>query len=276
MGLHTEWVQYGEDGLYSGYAARPDRVEQGLPAVIVIQEIWGVDEHIQHVTRRFAEAGYLAFAPDLYAENGQRRSGLEADRVAAVKHFLETVPPTAWHNPEDRDKAMDELPEPNRTQVRTTFHQLFGGLNLETYAPQLTATANFLRHTFPATKGQPVVSIGYCMGGGLSVRLAANDAQLAGAVIFYGAAPSDEQIANISCPVRGFYGALDTRITDEVPGLALRMQRAGKDFAYQVYDGAHHAFFNDGRASYNVKAARSAFAEVLAFFEKVTRLNGTK
>lgn len=270
MGLHTEWVQYGEGGNYGGYSARPDRAEEGLPAIIVIQEIWGVDEHIQHVTRRFAEAGYLAFAPDLYADNGKRRNGLEMDRVEAVKRFLESVPPTAWHSAEERDAAMDALPEPSRTEIRTTFGQLFGGLDLEAYAPQLTATADFLRNTCEATKGQPVVSIGYCMGGGLSVRLAANDAHLAGAAIFYGSAPSDEQIAQILCPVRGFYGALDTRITDEVPGLASRMQKTGKDYAYQIYDGAHHAFFNDGRASYNANASRAAFAEVLSFFHEVT------
>ncbi len=271
MGLHTEWVQYGDNGVYSGFLARPDGVTEGLPAVVVIQEIWGVDDHIQDVTQRFAQAGYLAFAPDLYAKNGKREPGLEANRVQAVKKFLETVPPTAWNNPDDRDRAIDALPEPSRTEIRTTFGQLFGGLDLNRHLPQLQATTEYLRNSAEASKHQPVVSIGFCMGGGLSVRLAATDAELAGAVIFYGHAPSDEQIAAINCPVRGFYGELDPRISNEVPGLAERMKKAGKDFDYRIYDGAHHAFFNDGRASYNVNASRDAYAKVLTFFNEVTQ-----
>jgi carboxymethylenebutenolidase len=271
MTLHTEWVRYGDGNVRSGYLAKPERAQDGQPAVIVLQEIWGVDAHIQEVTERFAQAGYVALAPDLYAENGARKAGLQTDRVDTVKRFLESVPPGAWHDKDKRDEVMGELPEPEQTHVRETFGILFGGLNLDTYTAQLTDASNFLRHDYAATKGQPIVSIGFCMGGGLSARLAANDPDLKGAVIFYGQAPSDEQIKQIVCPVRGFYGELDARITGEVPGFAEKMQQAGKSFAYQIYDGAHHAFFNDSRAAYNPKAARAAFAEVLSFFDEVTK-----
>lgn len=271
MSLHTEWIRYGENQRYSGYFAKPDKASDGQPAVIVLQEIWGVDEHIQDVTRRFAQAGYAAFSPDLYAENGARKNGLDPQDIEAVKRFLESVPPTAWHNVEDRDKALAKLPEPEQTKVRNTFGILFGGLNLDAYLPQLVATAEFLRNSYTATKGQPIVSVGYCMGGGLSARLAAADKQLSGAAIFYGRAPSDEQIQQIQCPVRGFYGALDAGITNEVPAFAEKMKSLGKDFSYQVFDNAHHAFFNDTRASYSPAAARAAFAEVLGFFQSVTK-----
>jgi carboxymethylenebutenolidase len=66
-GLQTGYVSYsgatGEDFL-AYWAAAPDGDERG--AVIVLQEWWGVNEHIKDVTRRFAAAGYLALAPDLY------------------------------------------------------------------------------------------------------------------------------------------------------------------------------------------------------------------
>lgn len=270
MTLHTEWIRYGENAQYSGYLARPNRLMNGQPAVIVLQEIWGVDDHIQDVTRRFAQAGYVAFAPDLYARDGARKEGLEADKIESVKRFLESVPPTVWHNAEDRDRAMDTLPEPDRTNVRQTFGTLFGNLNLDAYTDHLLATTAFLREANEATEGQPIVSVGFCMGGGLSARLAASDAKLAGAAIFYGRAPADEQIQHIQCPVRGFYGALDPSITDGVPEFAEKMKGAGKDFAYKVYADAHHAFFNDSRASYGPKAARESFAEVLSFFADVT------
>ena len=66
-GLTTAIVEYpGPDGAnLSGYLARPEG-DEPHPAVVVIQEWWGVDDHIQDVANRFAEAGYVALAPDLY------------------------------------------------------------------------------------------------------------------------------------------------------------------------------------------------------------------
>ncbi|MDP4107588.1 MAG: dienelactone hydrolase family protein, partial [Bacillota bacterium] len=87
-----------------------------------------------------------------------------------------------------------------------------------------------------------------------------------GAAIFYGNAPSEDELQNIHCPVYGFYGDQDKRITDNVPAFAAQMKQNGKTFNYQIYPQTGHAFFNDTRASYNVVAARDAFQRVLSFF----------
>ncbi|MCY0900603.1 MAG: dienelactone hydrolase family protein [Firmicutes bacterium] len=266
MKLHTEWVRYGNEGQYVGLLQKPSRADGPLPVVIVIQEIWGVDDHIEDVARRFAEAGYVSFAPDLYAVDGKRPTVLAADRVEAVKAFLDTMPSTAWHSPEARQAEMDKLPEAERGAIQETFATLFGGLQMDRYTGALTAASSFLRDQCEHTKGQGVVSVGFCMGGALSALLACLDPQLAGAAIFYGNAPAADRLHAIACPVRGFYGALDGRITDAVPEFAMAMETAGKDFAYTVYEGAQHAFFNDTRKSYQVTAARDAFAQTLAFF----------
>jgi carboxymethylenebutenolidase len=52
------------------YAARPVAGASGLPGVVVIMHVWGVDESIREVVRRFAEAGFAAIAPDLYGRFG--------------------------------------------------------------------------------------------------------------------------------------------------------------------------------------------------------------
>ena len=57
MGLKTEWVRYGEGQKRLGYLCVPEGVTRPLPAVLVLQEALGVDEHIEDVTRRFAQAG---------------------------------------------------------------------------------------------------------------------------------------------------------------------------------------------------------------------------
>jgi carboxymethylenebutenolidase len=90
-GLVAEMVEYeGPDGeMLPGYLARPEG-DAALPAVIVLQEWWGLNEHIKDVTRRYAQAGYVALAPDLY--KGQvatepdeaRKLVMELDMAAAV------------------------------------------------------------------------------------------------------------------------------------------------------------------------------------------------
>ncbi|HEY9593185.1 MAG TPA: dienelactone hydrolase family protein, partial [Spirochaetia bacterium] len=84
MPVKAEWVLHGRR---SGYFAIPERAAPPLPGVVVISEIWGVVEHIEDVTRRIAAAGYAAFAPDLFAENGERPPALTRDRIAGLQAF---------------------------------------------------------------------------------------------------------------------------------------------------------------------------------------------
>ena len=93
-GLIVERVEYaGPDGeMLPGYLARPEG-DGPHPGVIVLQEWWGIDEHIKDVTRRVAQAGYVALAPDLY--HGQvatepdeaRKLVMELDMPAAVEEI---------------------------------------------------------------------------------------------------------------------------------------------------------------------------------------------
>lgn len=268
MGLITEWIHYGKNGEFSGYAARMDSTAKA-PAIIIIQEIWGVDEHIQDVTRRFAQAGYVAFAPDLYTDNGHKSEELQDDRIEEVKRFMDTLPPAGWSNQQDREDALNRLPEPERTRVSETFHRVFFGRDMEKFMEILLAASSFLRNKFPPAQGQGVSALGFCMGGALAAIMAGKDPQLSGAVIFYGSAPSEELIPAIQCPVIGFYGQLDPRITDAVPAFAESMKENGKLFESHVYEGAHHAFFNDTRSSYHSGAARDAYLRALEFLHKV-------
>ncbi|MEX2460704.1 MAG: dienelactone hydrolase family protein [Paenibacillaceae bacterium] len=267
MTIKEEWVSYGSNNEFSGFTARLDGVES-LPAVIVIQEIWGVDGHIQDVVRRLAGAGYVAFAPDLFALKGIYRDSLTPDRVELAKAFLNTIPSSAWRNPDERDEALILLPLGQRMLVAETLKTLLGGLNPASFYDHLTAAADFLRNTYRYSKGQGVASVGFCMGGALSAVLASLDSELKGAVIFYGNAPTQEQITSIKCSVLGLYGELDTKLVEGLPAFAAAMKQAGKSLDYTVYPQAQHAFFNDTRPSYQNKASRSAYARLLGFLEE--------
>jgi carboxymethylenebutenolidase len=122
----------------------------------------------------------------------------------------------------------------------------------------------------PFVDAKRLFSLGFCMGGGLSGRLASSGAGLAGCVIFYGENPPAEEIGNIRCPVLGLYGAEDHRITDGVPNLARAMAATGKRFDHNVYEAAAHAFFNDTRETYRPEAAADAWKRVLRFMDEAS------
>ncbi len=265
MGLKTESIGYGA-GSHSGYFCYPERAALPLPAVVVVQEVWGVDSHIEDVTRRFALAGYAALAPDLYAQRGTRAPALGTERLAELQ-TLANAGPTLWRDPVARDAELARRPEAERKRIAETFAEVSARLsNLASYVPSLVAATHWLRQECSVTRGQRIGSVGFCMGGGLSALLAAHDPELCAAVIFYGGAPPAEIIPQIGCPLLGFYGALDDRVTGQVPALEEAMKQSGKRFEKAVYAGAPHAFFNDARPTYDVRASRDAFARTLAFF----------
>ncbi len=265
MELKRDWVTYTSDGApVQAYVVRPAAADGPLPGIVVIQEVWGVDAHIQDMAERFATAGYVAMAPDLYSHGG-RPPSLEEGPIIAVRTFLDTLPPGAWGNPALRDEAIAKLPPDEGQRIRETLGNIFSpNRPMAQYVSDLRAAADYLRAH--GSGGRSVGSVGYCLGGALSVRLAAADPELKAAVIYYGDAPGGEEQKAIRCPVLGLYGGEDHRISDSVPAFAESMKGLGKEFQYKIYDGAPHAFFNDVRRSYHVEAVRDAWARTLSFF----------
>ncbi|MBX5466936.1 MAG: dienelactone hydrolase family protein [Firmicutes bacterium] len=246
------------------YLARPARVDRPLPAILVIQEIWGPDGHIQDVTRRFAAAGYTALAPDLYSRGG-RPEVLSEARIEAVKRFLDSVPQSAWHDQSVLQAELQKRPQAEAQQLGETLGKLFGPRDVDGWVSDLKAWVDYLQAS-PGAAGQPVGSVGYCLGGMLSFALATAEPRLKVAQVYYGAAPAQDRLQHVACPVYGFYGEHDPRITEPVPSVAEAMRALGKTFEPVVYRGAGHAFFNDTRSSYHVDAARAAWARSLGLF----------
>ena len=104
-----------------------------------------------------------------------------------------------------------------------------------------------------------LASIGFCWGGARSFLLATESELLKAAVVFYGSAPTEEQLAKVKCPVLGIYGETDERITSKVPEVAAAMKKYGKSYEYKIYPGAGHAFFNDTGERYSAEAAKDAW-----------------
>lgn len=268
MELITEWQDIGT---IPAYTARPARETGPLPGLVVIQEVWGVDDHIEDLVQRFAMCGYLAVAPDLYAADGGRRpEPLAFERIERLKTFLDTAPPQVWRDPKARDAALDALGPAESTPLKETMGLILTpNRPIDHYTEVLVDAARLLRDD-EHCDGH-VCSTGYCFGGLLSARLAGADPDLSAAAIYYGAAASLTDMASLKCPLMGFYGADDTRITEQVPAFAEALHAAGHAFETHVYPDTPHAFFNDTRPSYRVVAARDAWARTLAFFAEALR-----
>jgi carboxymethylenebutenolidase len=249
-------------------------VEEPLPGVLVLQEIWGVDAHMEDIAQRFAAAGYVALAPDLFSKGGGRPPALATERVTAVKRFLDKVPPQGWGalmNPEQREKEIAaKLEQIERAPISETLGQLLNPdrmARMGEYIKDTLASLQWLREQ-PFCRGRRLGAVGFCMGGGLAAGLATEDPGLGAAVSFYGGPPVAEKIPNIQCPILVFVGDEDARLVPQLPAFEQAMKLAGKEMELHMYPKTPHAFFNDTRVSYRVEAARDAWARTLALFAR--------
>ena len=123
----------------------------------------------------------------------------------------------------------------------------------------------------PDVNTQKIGSIGWCMGGGWSIKLAEDQPKLAAFVVNYGSLPTDPAIvAKIKAPMLGNFGAEDKGIPPEsVHAFEAAMKSAGKNEDIKIYDGAGHAFQNpDNKQGYRPEATADADKRIDVFFAK--------
>jgi carboxymethylenebutenolidase len=230
-----------DDGDFTAYVATPTGLVRG--GLVVIHEIWGLQDHITDIADRFAAEGYLAVAPDLLSH-----VGLAPDVGAELLRLRTSSDPA------------------EQTRLQPMMREKMAPLQVPEYA---TWAVQALRHTVDYLAAQPDVAnrigvVGFCFGGSYSFALAAADDRISVAVPFYGAPPEQTEIAAIHCPVLAFYGDQDERLIDSLPAVTEAMTAAGVDFTAQVYPGVGHAFFNDTNPhSYDPTAATDAWQRTL-------------
>ena len=116
----------------------------------------------------------------------------------------------------------------------------------------------------PSCTGK-VGSVGFCFGGRMSFQLACAEPSLSAAVVFYGAAPREDDIAKVACPVLGIYGEDDEHVTKDVPRAEAAMNRFGKAFEAVVFNRTGHAFARPGSSHYREDRAKEAFERTDVF-----------
>ena len=158
------------------------------------------------------------------------------------------------------EKTISKLEEGRKYREQFTEEKILGDLN---------GAFGYLK-TLPYVNPKRIGSIGFCMGGGLSLLFACHNKELAAAAVFYGRNPSPiDLVKNIQCPILGNYAGADMAITEsDINLLKQTLTKYGKVFDVKIYPGAPHAFFNDTRESYRPEAAKDAWNRTMQFFNK--------
>jgi carboxymethylenebutenolidase len=210
------------------FVARPPG-DGAAPAVLVIQEAFGLNQHIKDVTGRIAAEGYVVLAPDLYYRGGKGRTVGYAELPEAIA-------------------LMQSLKDPE-------------------VVADVSATIAWLERQ-PFVRRDRIGITGFCMGGRVSYLAACElPGTLRAAVPFYGGGIPIDKTPTLGCPVLAFFGDKDPWIPlDTVEELKRAAQRSGKSVEVVVYPGADHGFFCDERASYQAEAARDAWERLKRFF----------
>jgi carboxymethylenebutenolidase len=122
-----------------------------------------------------------------------------------------------------------------------------------------------------ATTGDKVGTVGFCMGGALSLYAASKNPKVGACVVFYGGHPNVKpDLPNLQAPVLGLYAGRDGFVTPEsVRELERQLKELGKSAEIHIYPDVDHGFFNDTRPEvYNEATAKDAWDRVVKFFRK--------
>lgn len=225
-----------KDGEIPAYRAMPSGGNNLFPTVLVIQEIFGVHEHIRDMCRRFAKLGYFAIAPELYSRQG------DVSKMANVQDIVDNV------------------------VKKVSDAQVMGDLDAAAAYAKASGKADISR----------LGVTGFCWGGRMVWMYTAHNPNVKAAVAWYGPLtasyyPGDKSaldvVKDLNAPVLGLYGGADQGIPLEAVNKmrdALRAARKPGDII--VYPDTPHGFNADYRPSYRKEAAEDGWNRLRSWF----------
>lgn len=254
----------GSTGDIDAYLVMPED-SSPHPGIVLIHEIFGLNDHIRDVADRMAREGYAVLAPHLFSSK-HVPAGMTAENIQLTMQFMMSLPPEKQRDMGFVQEQLSKYDESKRGAIQSIMGVMFN-LPRPKLADELVAGVDYL-NSLSSVKAGKIGSVGFCFGGAMSAELACSG-KTAATVIFYGQNPEPvERVRNINGPILGLYGAVDKRINEHLHELVKAFVDYDKIFEIVVYRGAAHAFFNNTGRNYNEEAARDAWERVKAFFSK--------
>jgi carboxymethylenebutenolidase len=236
--ITSQEITIGNDGV-KAYVAMP--IDQGsYPTIVVLQEIFGVNGHIQDVTDRIATLGYIAIAPHLYHRQQQDFAvGYGEEEVTLGRKY----------------------------KVATQAQELL----------QDIGDAIAYTQTLPKAKPKAIGAIGFCFGGHVAYLAACKLPEIQATASFYGAGivnlcpgknfPTVDLTSQITGKIYCFFGQEDNLIPlEEVEQIKRSLKDHAIDHEVMIYPNVGHGFFCDRRGSYDQSAAEQAWIKTQELF----------
>jgi carboxymethylenebutenolidase len=226
-----------KDGEIPAYRALPEK-GRSFPVALVVQEIFGVHEHIKDICRRFAKLGYLAVAPELYARQGDVSGMTNFQDI--ISKVVSKVPDAQVMSDLDAAVAWAGKNKGNTAKLGVTGF-CWGGRIVWLYAAH-----------------NPKLDAGVAWYG----RLVGQPSEL------QPKHPIDVA-AQLKAPVLGLYAEKDSGIPlDSVEKMRAALKAANSKSEIVVYPGAQHGFHADYRPSYSKEAAQDGWKRLQEWFKK--------
>ena len=233
--------------------------EGATSCVVVLHEVWGLVDHIEDVCKRVGKFGFAAVAPNLYKGNedlltpGNIQGAMEGLWDLSLEERRDKAK-VAWAL--ERKKATEEAKQVAGLIYDPSFRdRMLDGV----VAAVEEAHSNFSK----------VATMGFCLGGGLSLKCATKTKHLATAISFYGQPPPPGEVGKISVPILDIHAFQDELINKGVPEFVRGMLDGGKDLMLKTFPQTKHGFFNDTRKDvYNNEAAIQAWDLTRWFLER--------
>lgn len=218
------------DGDFSAYVARPQAAK--APAVVVIQEIFGVNQVMRDITDGLAGQGYLAICPDLF-----------------------------W-----RIEPGIDITDQSEAEWKRAF-ELFNAFDMDAGVKDIQATIQVIRAD-PGCTGK-VGAVGFCLGGALAY-LTATRTDVDGAVSYYGVGIEGRlaEADKLTRPLMLHIAEEDQFVPKEAQAMIVQALGNRTGVEVHTYPGRDHAFARMGGEHYDAKDAEIAGRRSLAFFEK--------
>ncbi len=252
----------GTDAI-QGYISKPDDGKKHS-GIIVIHEIFGLDEHTKNVADRISKMGYIALAPDLFSSR-ELSSKITKEGIKKTMDFIMSIPPEMQRDENYRKEKLDKMDKETRNIIMGTYETLLVHRPVKLLTDYLSSGVDYLKSLPDVDK---IGSVGFCFGGGMSLSLGCTG-KVDATAVFYGENPKDmDSVQNVKSFL-GLYAGEDKRITSKVPDLLEKLYEYNKPVTLKIYSGAYHAFFNDTRPQiYNQKAAKDAWNMLMNFFKE--------
>lgn len=229
-----------QDGIISAYYAAPIG-KKNLPVILVVQEIFGVHEHIKDICRRLAKAGYLAISAELYQRQGDPSQYTDIPKL--ISDIVAKVPDEQVYADLDACVAWAEQHGGDISRVGVTGF-CWGG-----------------RLTWMYAAHSPVVKAGVAWYG----KVATGHGPLIKQTVL-------DVAAATHAPVLGLYAGQDTSIpldtVDALRAVLAQGNEAARTSEIVIYPEANHGFLADYRPMYNEANARDGWQRMLAWFKR--------